>query len=149
MDNDRIERILRRVTAALPRRKVAAVLFSATPLLWLAGLVTRALGARRRTCRGETESLGLNRPSQMLEAGRGVLRQQRLLRVPVLDARTGRRRNTCRCRPTASKCGPICCAVGKACCDRCADLQTDPNNCGACFTACATDETCVAGSCTV
>jgi hypothetical protein len=54
----------------------------------------------------------------------------------------------CRCKKQRIPCAGICCPVGQACCGRCADLQTDTNHCGACFTVCGADQTCVAGSCT-
>jgi hypothetical protein len=57
-------------------------------------------------------------------------------------------RNQCRCQANRAKCGPVCCPIGQACCDQCADLQTDANNCGTCFTVCGADQTCIAGSCT-
>ena len=41
----------------------------------------------------------------------------------------------CRCKANRAPCAGICCPVGQACCGRCADLQTDTNNCGACFTS--------------
>ncbi len=41
------------------------------------------------------------------------------------------------------------CAAGDvACGGACVDIQSDPNNCGACSTACASGETCSAGVCT-
>jgi hypothetical protein len=54
----------------------------------------------------------------------------------------------CRCKRDRAPCAGICCPVGQGCCGRCADLQTDTNHCGACFTVCGADLTCVAGSCT-
>ena len=54
----------------------------------------------------------------------------------------------CRCKKQRTPCAEICCPVGQACCGRCADLQSDTNHCGACFTVCGADQTCVAGSCT-
>ena len=58
-------------------------------------------------------------------------------------------RRKCRCQQGRSPCAGICCPTGLACCGRCTDLQTDTDNCGACFTACAVGQTCVAGICTV
>lgn len=57
-------------------------------------------------------------------------------------------RRKCRCKQDRSPCAGICCPAGQACCGRCADLQTDANNCGACFTPCAADESCIGGVCT-
>jgi hypothetical protein len=54
----------------------------------------------------------------------------------------------CRCKKRRTPCAGICCPVGQACCGRCTDLQTDANNCGACFVVCGTDQTCAAGTCT-
>lgn len=41
------------------------------------------------------------------------------------------------------------CDSGNAMAYACVDLETDPSNCGVCGQACGTDETCVAGVCTV
>jgi hypothetical protein len=54
----------------------------------------------------------------------------------------------CRCKVGRSPCAGNCCPIGGSCCGRCADLQSDVDHCGACFTACAADETCIAGVCT-
>jgi hypothetical protein len=54
----------------------------------------------------------------------------------------------CTCRANRVACAGICCPPGQACCGRCADLLTDPNNCGACFTICDDGEHCVGGACT-
>jgi hypothetical protein len=44
----------------------------------------------------------------------------------------------------------IGCAPGEtSCAGGCADLQSDPANCGACSTVCAAGETCVGGTCAV
>jgi hypothetical protein len=148
MDNDCIERIMRRVTAALPRRKVAAVLLSASPLIRLAA---------PHDARAERKTAHLSRrdgapgpqpvPPKCAKLGGECFVNSDCCASGARCKKAGR--NTCVCKADRAKCGPICCAVGKTCCDLCADLQTDPNNCGACFTVCATDETCVAGSCTV
>ena len=44
----------------------------------------------------------------------------------------------------------IPCPAGQTCCiDICTDLQTDPENCGACFNQCTAPQTCEQGSCGV
>jgi hypothetical protein len=148
VDNDLFERIMRRVTAALPRRKVAAVIFSATPLLWLAR--SRDARAGRETARpsrrdGEPGPQPVPPKCSKLD---GECFVNRDCCGPGTRCQNMAGSRKCRCRLGRVACAGICCPVGQACCGRCANLQTDPNNCGACFTVCATDETCVAGSCT-
>lgn len=55
----------------------------------------------------------------------------------------------CNCGPHATCVRSSCrCDEGfSACVDHCADLQTDPANCGACSRRCRSDQTCVAGVC--
>src|SRR5882762_2664453 len=40
------------------------------------------------------------------------------------------------------------CGPGQMDCGGCVDLQTDPNNCGACGHVCAAGDVCIAGTCT-
>ena len=57
---------------------------------------------------------------------------------------------TGRCCPPAAPCFKDAeCPVGApTCCNaRCVDTDTDPLNCGGCFAACFTDETCIEGEC--
>ena len=86
--NDRTERIMRRVTAALPRRKVAAVLLSASPLIRLAMSRDARAGARRCTRRGETESLGLNQCLPNARSWAGSASLTAIAAAPVPGART-------------------------------------------------------------
>jgi hypothetical protein len=54
---------------------------------------------------------------------------------------------TC-CPKTGLCCSTGCCTSGQHCCSNaCADLQTDPANCGSCGHVCQTDANCVNGSC--
>lgn len=144
MENDRIERIRRRVTAALPRRKVATALLSVSLLKWLAPRDARAGRETAHLARQDGEPGPA--PPKCSKLGGECFVNSDCCEAGARCKRAGR--NTCVCKAGRAKCGPICCAAGRSCCDICADLQTDPNNCGACFTVCATNETCVAGSCT-
>jgi len=60
--------------------------------------------------------------------------------------------NTCvqgNCTPPAScNGGPLCTGLEQCCKSGCADIDTDPNNCGGCGNPCPPKFTCAAGMCT-
>lgn len=140
MDNDRIARITRRFTSGLPRRTAIAMAFGASSLPWLAASRDGEAKRRKRRNRGP----GPDDPCSKLGGKCAFNGDCCGPRTRCKKAGNGK----CRCKRDSVPCAGICCPTGQACCGRCADLQTDADNCGACFAACGADETCVAGSCT-
>ncbi len=50
--------------------------------------------------------------------------------------------------PASCNGGPVCTGVNQCCPSGCADIDTDPLNCGGCSRPCPTGDTCVAAQCT-
>jgi hypothetical protein len=141
VENDRIARVARRLALGLPRRTAIALFLGASPLPWLAGPFD-ADAARQERRDGEPGP----QPPKCSKLNGKCFVSGDCCGPGTRCKKAGR--NKCRCKRDRSPCAGICCPVGQSCCGRCADLQVDPDNCGACFIACGTDETCVAGICT-
>lgn len=141
MDIDRIERVVRRVTSGLSRRTVIAVLLSAAPFARLALPRDADAGLPKRR-NGEPGP----RPPKCSKLNGKCFVNGDCCGPGTRCKKAGR--NTCRCKKGRAACAGFCFPIGQGCRGRCADLQIDPDNRGACFTACGADETCVAGSCT-
>ncbi len=71
-------------------------------------------------------------------------------RARTCQGRCGQVKNNCK---KSVNCGPCTCETsscsGACCAEGCVDLQTDPNNCGACGVACLAGHTCQGGACRV
>jgi hypothetical protein len=141
--DDRIERIVRRFTE-VPRRKAIAVLLSALPFSLLA--VPPDVDAGRRKKHKNTRNGAPGLINHCSKLGGKCAFNGDCCGPGTRCRKFGN--GKCRCKVNRAACAGICCRPGQACCGRCADLQTDAGNCGACFTNCGEDETCVAGVCT-